>query len=148
MRSLEAKSPQTQDQFDHEQTGKDKSSILQALADLGDPGVVLDPLVAINQCYEDVGQQAGDVEGHQSQNQIVFLLGDEQALTSLALPVVGAHLVRALLLVQVLLVLEQGLLLVALLVHGEKTRVSQTKLKNAMCDREADDSLMPNFGAG
>lgn len=74
MRSLKAKSPQAHDQLEHEQAGEDKPGVFKTLADGGNPGVVLDPLIAIDQGDEDISQQTRYIEGYKCQYQIVLLL--------------------------------------------------------------------------
>lgn len=117
--SLEAECPQARDQLDQEEAREDETGFLQGLVDGGDPCIVLDPAVAVDQGDEDVGEQARDVEGDQGQHQVVFLLGDEQVPASSPPPFIRADFAWAVLLVQAALAVEEGLLLAGLVHRWE-----------------------------
>lgn len=112
--------------------------MLETLPDVWHPFVILDSVIAVNEGDEDIGQKARDIEGNQGKNQIVFLLGNQQVLAGATVPSVSAGFFFALILLigtlnGVGLVLEQGLLFVALVVHDDKL-----VLKSEYADRKAE----------
>lgn len=99
--------------------------MFEILSDFRDPAVVLDSTIAVDECDKDISQETRDIEGDQSQNQIMLLLGDEQLLALVAMSGVSADFPGALVFLASLqvcvgLTLEEGLFFV-LLIHGVGT---------------------------
>lgn len=109
--------------------------MLKALTDVRDTVVIWNPVVAVNQGDQHIGQETRDIEGHQGEDQVVFLLGDEQLLAGATMPRVGADVVLT---CAVGLAVEQRLVLVVLVVHDN------TKLRGRICKVAGSISLV-NF---
>lgn len=104
--------------------------MLQSFSNVRDPFIVFDSLVTVDQGNQDIGEQASDIKSNQTQDEVVLLLGDKQGLASLLISVIAAdHM--AFLLIRVGVARYEGLLLVALLVHGGSCcEYRRTRLRN------------------
>lgn len=146
LHSRQPKGPKTHEQFHQEQARKDETSTLQGLADIWDPLIIFNPAVTVDQGDEDVGEQAGDIEGNQGQDEIVLLLRHEQVLAlSLALAVCGGLCIGLASLTGIVPAREERLLIVILRLHSVRDLVSLCVCL-LICLRtgcKADKSLMP-----
>lgn len=120
--SLKTKGPEAKKQLDQEKAREDETGMLEALANLRNPGVIFDPLITVNQSDEDIRKKAGNIEGDEGENQVMLLFRNEQVLASTTMPSVSADFLFALVLFLVILIL----ILILVLFFGTLDGVSLT----------------------